>query len=108
MSNDNDSTTSADDTNLDVQALVDKITRLKGMLKLANERSEKPVNIDGKCCATKEIEILSKFYRLTGAIISGWCKVCPYSFHNSPKNCGIEDMYATMKTCSYDSLLFSC
>ncbi len=45
--NDNDSTTSSDDTNLDVQALVDKITRLKGMLKLANERSEKPVNIDG-------------------------------------------------------------
>ncbi len=46
--NDNDSTTSSDDTNLDVQALVDKITRLKGMLKLANERSEKPVNIDGR------------------------------------------------------------
>ena len=37
-----------EDTNLDVQALVDKITRLKGMLKLANERSEKPVNIEGK------------------------------------------------------------
>ena len=48
ISNDNDSTTSSDDANLDVQALVDKITRLKGMLKLANERSEKPVNIDGK------------------------------------------------------------
>ena len=40
----------ADDANLDVQALVDKIVRLKGMLKLANERSEKPVNIDGKIC----------------------------------------------------------
>ena len=53
VSNDNDSTTSADDANLDVQALVDKITRLKGMLKLANERSEKPVNIEGKCCPTK-------------------------------------------------------
>ena len=39
---------SHDDSNLDVQALVDKITRLKGRLKLANERSEKPVDIEGK------------------------------------------------------------
>ncbi len=38
---------SSDDANLDVQALMDKITRLKGMLKLANERSEKPVDVDG-------------------------------------------------------------
>ena len=37
----------AEDTNLDIQALVDKMTRLKGMLKLANERSEKPVNMEG-------------------------------------------------------------
>ena len=38
-----------DDANQDVQALVDKITKLKGMLKLANERSEKPVDIEGIC-----------------------------------------------------------
>ena len=44
MDHENDS----DDTNLDVQALVDKMTRLKGCLKLANERSEKPVNIEGE------------------------------------------------------------
>ena len=55
VSNDNDSPTSSDDSNLDVQALVDKITRLKGMLKLANERSEKPVNIDGKLTCTPMI-----------------------------------------------------
>ena len=35
------------DSNLDVQALIDKIMQLKGMLKLANERSEKPLNIEG-------------------------------------------------------------
>ena len=56
VSNDNDSTTSSDDSNLDVQALVDKITRLKGMVKLANERSEKPVNIDGKFYCFKLIQ----------------------------------------------------
>ena len=36
-----------EDKNLDVQGLVDKIIRLKGMLKQANDRSEKPINIDG-------------------------------------------------------------
>lgn len=37
-----------DDTNLDVHALVEKIAKLKGMLKLANQRSENPVNLSGK------------------------------------------------------------
>ncbi|CAH1791289.1 unnamed protein product [Owenia fusiformis] len=35
-----------DDKNLDIQALVEKMVKLKGMLKLANERSEKPVNVE--------------------------------------------------------------
>ena len=33
--------------NLDVNTIVDKIVKLKGQLKLVNERSERPVNIDG-------------------------------------------------------------
>lgn len=37
-----------DESNLDVQTLVDKMMRIKGWLKLANERSEKPVDIEGE------------------------------------------------------------
>ena len=36
-----------DDANLSVQALVDKIMQLKGLLKVANEKSEKPLNLEG-------------------------------------------------------------
>ena len=38
----------SEDSNLDIHALVSKITHLKGMLKVANERSEKPVDIEGE------------------------------------------------------------
>jgi hypothetical protein len=39
---------SDDDSNLDIQALVDKMMKVKGLLKLANERSERPINIEGR------------------------------------------------------------
>ncbi|XP_002741891.1 GRIP and coiled-coil domain-containing protein 1-like, partial [Saccoglossus kowalevskii] len=38
-----------DDNILDVNSLVEKITKLKGLLKLANQNSEKPVDIDEVC-----------------------------------------------------------
>ncbi|XP_064621345.1 GRIP and coiled-coil domain-containing protein 1-like [Lineus longissimus] len=37
---------SDDDSNLDIQALVDKMMKVKGLLKLANERSERPINVE--------------------------------------------------------------
>lgn len=36
-----------DEGNLDAPALVNKITRLKALLKAANQRSEKPIDIEG-------------------------------------------------------------
>ena len=38
---------SAEDEQLDVQDMIEKIIRLKAKLKVANEKSEKPVNIEG-------------------------------------------------------------
>ncbi len=35
------------DTSMDMQTIVDEIVKLKGLLKLANEKAEKPVNIEG-------------------------------------------------------------
>ena len=34
---------------LDVSTIVDRIIKLKGQLKIINEKSEKPVNIEGNC-----------------------------------------------------------
>ena len=36
-----------DPEELDVQTIVDRLAKLKGLLKLANEKSEKPVDIEG-------------------------------------------------------------
>ncbi len=36
-------------TNVTVSEIVEKITQLKALLKLANKDAEKPVDIDGKC-----------------------------------------------------------
>ncbi|XP_070556459.1 GRIP and coiled-coil domain-containing protein 1-like isoform X2 [Ptychodera flava] len=38
-----------EDSNLNVNTLVEKITKMKGLLKLANQRAEKPVDIDDVC-----------------------------------------------------------
>ena len=35
---------------MDVTTIVDKIIKLKGQLKIINEKSERPVNIEGKGC----------------------------------------------------------
>ncbi|XP_074659340.1 GRIP and coiled-coil domain-containing protein 1-like [Tubulanus polymorphus] len=45
-SDEKDTNDEGDDDNLDVQSLLDKMTKLKGLLKLANQRSERPINID--------------------------------------------------------------
>ncbi|XP_077994726.1 GRIP and coiled-coil domain-containing protein 1-like [Glandiceps talaboti] len=38
-----------DESNVDITTLVEKITKLKGLLKLANQRAEKPLDIDEVC-----------------------------------------------------------
>ena len=45
---DTDTEDGGDDKNLDIQTIVDKITQFKGLLKLANERADKPVDVNGK------------------------------------------------------------
>lgn len=45
----------------DVQTIIDRITKLKGLLKLANEKSEKPVDIEGKGINTFQMQcVLTK------------------------------------------------
>ena len=36
-----------DEEGMEMQEMIDKIMRMKGLLKVANEKLEKPVNIDG-------------------------------------------------------------
>ena len=72
------------DTNLDVQSLMDRILRLKTLLKEANRRSENPVQLDDFLCDESSGQWKEMFMRLKEEVerqknVAGVLQVWPLS-----------------------------
>ena len=76
------------DTNLDVQSLMDRILRLKTLLKEANRRSENPVQLDDFLCDESSGQWKEMFMRLKEEVerqknVAGVLQVWPGHYLNS-------------------------